>query len=126
MRFALWLLLPAALAAAAGPLFQVVDIDAGTVEKVRVGGKTVEVKLLSTSEDRDKVRSAIREARAEVEINGSRATLVCGNYRLPVNVGGVQVDCAVTKAYYSNSNADHWGLVKDARLRLWPARSRFI
>ena len=126
MRFALWLLLPAALAAAAGPLFQVVDIDAGTVEKVRVGGKTVEVKLLSTSEDRDKVRSAIREARAEVEINGSRATLVCGNYRLPVNVGGVQVDCAVTKAYYSNSNADHWGLVKDARLRLWPARSPFM
>ena len=126
MRFALWLLLPAALAAAAGPLFQVVDIDAGTVEKIRVGGKTVEVKLLSTSEDRDRVRSAIREARAEVEINGSRATLVCGNYRLPVNVGGVQVDCAVTKAYYSNSNADHWGLLKDARLRLWPLGSPFM
>jgi murein DD-endopeptidase MepM/ murein hydrolase activator NlpD len=126
MRFALWLLFPAALAAAAGPLFQVVDIDAGTAEKVLVGGKTVTVKLLSTSEDRDKVRSAIREARAEVEIDGSRATLVCGNYRLPVSVGGVQVDCPITKAYYSNSNADHWGLVKDARLRLWPARSPFM
>src|ERR1019366_3309011 len=115
MRFALWLLFPAALAAAAEPLFQVVDIDAGTVEKVVVGGKTVEVKLLSTSEDRDHVRSAIREARAEVEIDGSRATLVCGNYHLPAPIGGVQVDCPVTKAYYSNSNADHWGLVKDAR-----------
>src|ERR1017187_10406181 len=126
MRFALWLLLPAALAAAAGPMFQVLDIDGGTVEKIRVGGKTVEVKLISTSEDRDKVRSAIRKARVEVEINGSRATLVCANYRLPVNVGGVQVDCAVTKAYYSNSNADHWGLLKDARLRLWPARSPFM
>ena len=126
MRFALCLLLPAALAAAAVPLFQVVDIDAGTAEKVRVGGKTVEVKLLSTSEDRDRVRSAIRQARAEVEINGSRATLVCGNYRLPVSVGGVEVDCAVTKAYYSNSNADPWGLVKDARLRLWPLHSPFM
>src|ERR1035438_10331886 len=53
MRFALWLLFPAALAAAAGPLFQVVDIDAGTAEKVLVGGKTVTVKLLSTSEARN-------------------------------------------------------------------------
>jgi hypothetical protein len=126
MRFALWLLFPAALFAAAEPLFQVVDLDAGAVEKVQVGGKAVEVKLLNTSEDRDQVRSAIREARAEVEINGARATLVCGNYHLPVPVGGVQVDCPITKAYYSNSNADHWGLVKDARLRLWPAHSPFM
>lgn len=126
MRCALWLLVPAALASAAAPLFQVVDINAGAVEKVQVGGKAVEVKLLSTSEDRDRVRSAIRKARAEVEINGSRAMLFCGNYHLPVSVGGVEVDCAVTKAYYSNSNADHWGLVKDARLRLWPAGSPFM
>jgi murein DD-endopeptidase MepM/ murein hydrolase activator NlpD len=126
MRNVLWCLLTAALATAVEPPFQVVDIDTGTVERVRVGRKTVEVKLLSTSEDRDPVRSAIREARVEVAINGRRATLVCGNYRLPVNVGGVQADCAVTKAYYSNSNRDHWGLVKDARLRLWPAGSTYM
>jgi hypothetical protein len=48
-----------------------------------------------------------------VEINGAGATLSCGNYRLPVAVGGVQVDCEVTKAYYRDTNADHWALVKD-------------
>lgn len=119
-------LLAASLASAAEPLFRVVDLNAGVIEKVQVGGKAVEVKLLSTSEDRDNVRSAIRVARAEVEINGRRATLTCGNYHLPVNLGVVQVDCAVTKAYYSNTNHDHWGLVKDARLRLWPAGSPFM
>jgi len=41
-------------------------------------------------------------------------------------VGGVQVDCTVTKAYYQNSNRDHWGLVKDARLRVWPAGSPYM
>jgi len=41
-------------------------------------------------------------------------------------VGSVQVDCTVTKAYYQNTNRDHWGLVKDARLRLWPAGSPYM
>ena len=109
------------------PLFRVVDIGVGATETVQLSeGKPATVKLLSTSELRDKARSAIREARAEVEINGSRATLSCGNYRLPVTVGGVKVDCTITKAYYQNSDADHWGLVKDARLRLWPAGSPFM
>jgi murein DD-endopeptidase MepM/ murein hydrolase activator NlpD len=43
-----------------------------------------------------------------------------------VAVGGVQVDCEVTKAYYRDTNADHWALVKDARLRLWPATSPYM
>ena len=125
MRFAICLFL-VALAPGTEPLFRVVDIDTGAAEKIQVGRRSVEVKLLSTSEDRDTVRSAIRAARAEIEIGGKRAALVCGDYRLPVNVGGVQVDCAVTKAYYSNSNSDHWGLVKDARLRVWPADSPYM
>ena len=109
------------------PLFRVVDIDVGATDKVQLSdGRSATVRLLSTSETRDKARTAIREARAEVEINGARATLFCGNYRLPVSVGGVQVDCTVTKAYYQNTNHDHWGLVKDARLRLWPAGSPFM
>jgi len=41
-------------------------------------------------------------------------------------VGGVQVDCTVTKAYYQNTNRNHWGLEKDARLRLWPAGSPYM
>jgi len=109
------------------PLFRAVDIDVGATDTVQFSdGRRATVKLLSTSETRDKARSAIREARAEVEINGSRATLSCGNYRLPVTLGGVQVDCTVTKAYYQNTNHDHWGLEKDARLRLWPAGSPFM
>jgi murein DD-endopeptidase MepM/ murein hydrolase activator NlpD len=109
------------------PLFRVVDLDVGATERVALpNGKSATVKLLSTSETRDRVRSAIRDARVEVEINGERTTLSCGNYRLPVAVGGVQVDCAVTKAYYRDSNADHWALVKDARLRLWPAGSPYM
>jgi murein DD-endopeptidase MepM/ murein hydrolase activator NlpD len=115
------------LAVAQQPLFRTVDIDVGTTDRVQFSdGKRATVKLLSTSETRDKARSAIREARADVEINGSRATLFCGNYRLPVTLGGVQVDCTLTKAYYQNTDHDHWGLVKDARLRLWPAGSPFM
>ena len=127
LNIAVLYLLFGALAGAQQPLFRTLDIDTGATESVQLSnGKRATVKLLSTSETRDKARSAIREARAEVEINGSRATLSCGNYRLPVEVGGVQIDCTVTKAYYQNTNRDHWGLVKDARLRVWPAGSPFM
>jgi len=109
------------------PLFRAVDIDVGAAEQVQLSdGKRATVKLLSISETRDKARSAIREALAEVEINGSRATLSCGNYHLPVTMGEVQADCTVTKAYYQNTDYDHWGLEKDARLRLWPVGSPFM
>ena len=115
------------LVVAQQPLFRAVDIDVGATEQVQFSdGKRTTVKLLSISETRDKVRSAIREARVEVEINGSRTTLSCGNYGLPVTLGEVQADCTATKAYYPNTNHDHWGLEKDARLRLWPARSTFM
>ena len=93
------------------PLFRAVDIDVGAPERVQLAdGKRATVKLLSISEARDKGRAAIREARAEVEINGSRGTLSCGNYRLPVTLGGVQVDCTVTKAYYQNTDTIAGGL----------------
>jgi murein DD-endopeptidase MepM/ murein hydrolase activator NlpD len=63
-----------------------------------------------------------------VEVAGAKVTLVSGNYRLPVQIAGVQIDCPVTKGYGQNaSNAVFgdvpWGLVKDARIRLWPAGS---
>lgn len=109
------------------PLLRVVDMDVGTTQQVQLAnGKRATVRLLATSESRGKVRSAIRDARVKVEINGSQATLSCGNYRLPMTLGGVQVDCTVTKAYYQNTNSDHWGLEKDARLRVWPAGSPFM
>jgi murein DD-endopeptidase MepM/ murein hydrolase activator NlpD len=115
------------LTVAQQPLFRVVDLAIGATERVQVSdGKSATVKLLSTSETRDRIRSAIRDARVDVEINGASATLSCGNYHLPVAVGGVQVDCAVTKAYYRDTNADRWALVKDARLRFWPAGSPYM
>ena len=115
------------LAMAQKPLFQVVDMNVGSTEQVQLSdGKGATVKLLGISDLPNQVRSAIWEARAEVEINGTRTTLSCGNYHLPVLVGGVQADCAVTKAYYQNSNSNHWALTQDARLRLWPAGSPFM
>jgi murein DD-endopeptidase MepM/ murein hydrolase activator NlpD len=117
----------ASLAVAQQPVFRVVDIDVGATDRIQFAdGKSATVKLLSISETRDAARSAVRDARAEVEINGSRATLSCGNYRLPVTLGHVQADCTVTKAYYRNTDHDHWALTKDARLRLWPAGSPFM
>ncbi len=122
-----FIFLLASLAVAQRPLFRVVDIDVGATDRVQFAdGKSATVKLLAINETRYQARSAIRDARAEVEINGSRATLSCGNYRLPVTVGGVQADCAVTKAYYQDTNQDHWALEKDARLRLWPAGPPFV
>jgi len=117
MRRALFSLLVPDMTVAQQPLFRAVDMDVGAIERVQVAdGLSATVKLLSTSERRDRVRSATRD-RVDVEINGARATLSCGNYRLPVAVGGVQVDCEVTEAYYRDTNADRWSLVKDARLR---------
>ena len=61
-----------------------------------------------------------------VEIDGKPVTLESGNYQLPVTVGGLQVDCPVVSAYLRNTTEDHWGLVKEARLRFWPAGSPWI
>jgi len=122
-----FMLLFASLVVAQQPLFRVVDVNVGETQRIQLAnGKAATVKLLGLGESRNKVRSAIWDARAEVEINGEHATLSCGNYRLPINMGGVQADCAVTKAYYQNSDFDHWALAKDARLRIWPAGSPFM
>src|SRR5262249_5272513 len=103
-----------------------VDLDRGETELVELAdGTSARVKLLDVEEERDGVRSAIRQARVRVEVNGQATTLVSANYRLPIAVGGVQIDCPVTRGYYKNCDPfeDSWGLGKDARLRLWPAGS---
>jgi murein DD-endopeptidase MepM/ murein hydrolase activator NlpD len=108
-------------------LHRTVDLAVGESRSVKLAdGKTAAVKLVNIEDERDPVRSAVREARVRVEINGKTATLSSGNYNLPVVVGGVQVDCPITSAYRSTSNADRWGLDKDARLRVWPAGSPWI
>ena len=90
------------------------------------GGNTATVKLLAVDERRDPFRSAVREAKVKVEVNGETVTLVSGNYQLPVAAGRVQLDCPITRGYRSNSTEDLWGLITDARIRLWPAGSPWI
>lgn len=109
------------------PLVRAVDLAVGDSQTVRLAdGQAATVKLLGVNEVRDPIRSAVREARVMVEVNGVPATLTSGNYQLPTSAGGVQVDCPITGGYRTNSNQDPWGLVKDARVRLWPSGSPWI
>ncbi len=122
------MLLPvAAPAADLQPLLRTVDLNVGQRAEVELcNGKTVTVKLLSLDETRDTVCDAVRQARVEVEVDGRKVTLTSAYYNLPVTVGDVQIDCAVTKGCTRGSKANVWALDTDARLRLWPAGSPWI
>jgi murein DD-endopeptidase MepM/ murein hydrolase activator NlpD len=104
-----------------------VDLDVGERQEVVMpNDRKVIVKLVALKESRDQVRDAVRRAEVVVEIDGKDVTLVSANYRLPVTVGEVQVDCPVTGGYRQNAikgvaGENPWGLDKDARIRLWPA-----
>jgi len=102
-----------------------VDLDVGESQGVELAdGKKATVKLLDLKETRDDLRNAVRIAKVTVEVNGKKVTLVAANYRLPVTVAGVQIDCSVTKGFRERTSTGNvWGLDKDARLRLWPERS---
>jgi len=88
-------------------------------------GSMAQVRLVSLEETRDPLRSAVREARVGVEVDGQPVTLVAAYYRLPVTVGRVQIDCAITRGCVT-AKENPWALDKDARLRLWPAGSPWI
>ena len=93
------------------PLLRAVDLNVGESQQVMLAdGSTARVKLLDLQETRDSLRDAIRVARVKVGVNGKTATLTSANYNLPVTVGGVQVDCPITKGCNSNSGEDSWGL----------------
>jgi len=97
-----------------------VDLKLGQQATVRLpNGRSATVKLLKIEEQRDSLRHALRLARVTAEVNGQPVTVGAATYHLPVTVGGVQIDCPITKGYLECG--DHWGLVADARLRLWPA-----
>src|SRR5262245_17278017 len=82
------------------PLVRAVDLNVGEAQDVELaGGKKVAVKLLDLRETRDDIRKAVRCAEATVLVGGQKVTLVSANYRLPVTVAGVQIDCPVTKGY---------------------------
>ena len=104
-----------------------VDLKIGDAAEVLLAdGSTATVKLLDVQEKLDSMSAAVREAKVKIEINGREAWLTSANYNLPQMVGGVQVDCPITRGYNANSGEDSWGLEKDARLRLWPAGSPWI
>jgi murein DD-endopeptidase MepM/ murein hydrolase activator NlpD len=109
------------------PLHRSADLDVSERVVIRLGdGSQATVRLAGVDEPRDRFRSAVREARVTVEVNGASTDIVCGNYRLPETVGGVQVDCPATRGLLTNANGDNWGLEKAARLRVWPAGSPWI
>ncbi|WP_406693918.1 PKD domain-containing protein [Singulisphaera sp. Ch08] len=109
------------------PLVRAVDLAVGESAVVTLSdGKEATVKLIDLKEDRDPIRQAIRGAQVKIEVNGQPVTLGTGNYNLPVPAGGVQVDCPITGGYRGNSGEDSWALEKDARIRLWPAKSPWI
>jgi len=98
-----------------------------TLDLALVDGSRARIKLLDLRETLDDVNGAVRKASVTVEVNGQTCTLVSGTYRLPTTLGGVQIDCPITKGYVlKGSRKNIWGLLKDARLRVWPAPSPWI
>ena len=89
-------------------------------------GSVAKVKLLYVQEKRDSMAKAVREAKVKVEVNGTEVWLTSANYNLPQSVGGVQIDCPITRGYNADSGEDSWGLEKDARLRVWPKGTPWI
>lgn len=109
------------------PILRAVDLNVGESETVELSdGTSARVKVLKLDESRDTLRGAVRYAYVEVEVNDATITLSSANYQLPVTVGGVQIDCPITKGYLKNASVDVWGLVKDVRLRLWPKGSPWV
>lgn len=108
-------------------LLHVVDLDPGEeVMATLHDGSAAKIKLLGTEEQFDSVFHTLRATLVHVEINGERTELICSSYRLPVNIGGVQVDVPVVEAYMKDTSLDWWKLKKAVRLRLWPAGSPWI
>src|SRR3954453_19909060 len=95
------------------PRLRVVDLDVGESQQVELwDGTKARVKLLELVEQRDPIRDAVRQAQVRVEINGQAVELTSATYHLPRTVAGVQVDCTMTRGYLTNTDQDHWGLIK--------------
>ena len=109
------------------PIRTVIDLNIGDSQEVKLtNNESVEITLSDIEEICDELCGAVRSVRVKVIIEGKDFIIGSGNYNLPVTTGKVKIDCLITKGYYKNSGADRWGLVKDARIRLWPADSPYI
>ena len=107
------------------PLMRIVDVNLNeTVEATLHNGAKARLKLLKVTEQRDSIRKALRRVTVSVEVNGALLDLDAAGYNLPKTVAGVRIDCPVTKGYATDSgNTNPWGLLADARFRLWPEGS---
>ena len=110
------------------PTARSVDINVGETATVTLAdGSKATVSLTDLKEEADSMSGAVRSAKVKISVNGSEpAWLTSANYNLPQLVGGVQIDCPITRGYNATTSQDSWGLEKDARLRLWPADSPWI
>ena len=106
--------------------FALADLDCGQSTTVTLpDGQRVALKLLKVDETRDPIRNAVRRAEVSVEVNGRPVKLVSGNYQLPIEAAGVQIDCPIV-AGCTEKDKNPWSLDKAARLRVWPAGSPWI
>jgi len=118
----------ASLPPARTALVRAVDLELNEAQELELADRTrARVKLLAVDETRDALRDAVRQARVKVDLNGQTLVLTSATYHLPVKFAGVQIDCPITQGYVGNSSEGNaWGLLKAARLRLWPAGSPWI
>ncbi len=108
------------------PLLRTIDLHVGETQTIDLcDGTSSTVKLLALNEPRDDLRNAVRHPNVLIEVNGEQKTLTAALYRLPVEVGGVKIDCAVTRGC-ATPEQNPWALDADARFRLWPKTSAFI
>jgi hypothetical protein len=111
----------------AAALFVTLDLSVNDFVSASIpNGASVKVRFVSVDEQRDPTEQAVRSSTVRLEIDRKPIAVPCGNYELPRTFGKVQVDCTVTKGYYSNTTTNHWGLNKDARIRIWPKSSPWM
>jgi len=109
------------------PIRVISELNIGESQVIKLSdGDIVKLSLLEINEVHDSLRNAIRAAYVKVSVDSDTITLISGNYNLPVVIGKTQIDCPVTKGYYSNTLHDSWKLRKDASFRLWPKGSPYI
>jgi murein DD-endopeptidase MepM/ murein hydrolase activator NlpD len=105
----------------------VLEFNIGESKNVKLNnGDIINISLIEINEIRDSLRDAIRAAYIRISVDGEEITLSSGNYNLPLTVGKIQIDCPVTRGYYSNTNMDFWRLRKDAAFRIWEKGSNYL
>jgi hypothetical protein len=110
-----------------GPLARAVDLEIGEEAWLDLwNGQKTHIKLIALDEATYGTTSVVREAKVTIEVDGNRAELVSALYRLPSNVGAMQVDCPITRGYVKTSKTNAWALDKAARLRVWPGGTPWI